>query len=207
MFKMHKKLIIGIVIGIVVVLFLAYNVFRYPTLFRSLHDESLNKKQVDMLVEKIKQKDDVHSLVAYFSYSGKTETIAKEIQTKVKGDLFEIERKEAYKNPYTQGNMEIRFNQKPELKKQVQNIKDYDVIFIGFPIWFHATPAIINSFIEEHDLKDKIIIPFCTSGGSDIDEAMSTFLNSCKDLAIYQEKRIANGDVVESWLQEIGLFK
>ena len=58
----------------------------------------------------------------------------------------------------------------------------YDVVFIGFPIWFHATPTPVNTFLESYDLTGKIIIPLCTSGGSDIEEAIPTFLNSCKNL-------------------------
>lgn len=82
----------------------------------------------------------------------------------------------------------------------------YDVVFIGFPIWFHATPAPVNTFLESYDFTGKIIIPFCTFGGSDIEEAIHTFLNSCKDLAVYQERRISNSSEIDSWLANIDLF-
>ena len=82
----------------------------------------------------------------------------------------------------------------------------YDVVFIGFPIWFHATPAPVNTFLESYDFTGKIIIPLCTSGGSDIEEAIPTFLNSCKNLAVYQERRIFNSSEIDSWLADIDLF-
>ena len=82
----------------------------------------------------------------------------------------------------------------------------YDVVFIGFPIWFHATPAPVNTFLESYDFTGKIIIPFCTFGGSDIEETIPAFLNSCKNLAVYQERRIFNSFEIDSWLANIDLF-
>ena len=82
----------------------------------------------------------------------------------------------------------------------------YDVVFIGFPIWFHAIPAPVNTFLESYDFTGKIIIPFCTFGGSDIEEAIPTFLNFCKDLAVYQERRIFNSSEIDPWLADIDLF-
>ena len=52
----------------------------------------------------------------------------------------------------------------------MENMEDYDIVFVGYPVWWHATPAPINTFLESYDLTGKLIIPFCTSGGSDIDE-------------------------------------
>ena len=92
------------------------------------------------------------------------------------------------------------------MKNTVENMDQYDVVFIGFPIWFHATPAPVNTFLESYDFTGKIIIPFCTFGGSDIEEAIPTFLNSCKNLAVYQERRIFNSSEIDSWLANIDLF-
>ncbi len=57
---------------------------------------------------------------------------------------------------------------RPVLKNKTENIADYEVIFIGYPIWWNLAPRVVNTFIESHDLKNKIIIPFATSGGSSI---------------------------------------
>lgn len=92
------------------------------------------------------------------------------------------------------------------MKNTVENMDQYDVVFIGFPIWFHATPAPVNTFLESYDLTGKTIIPLCTSGGSDIEEAIHTFFNSCRNLAVYQERRISNSSEIDSWLSNIDLF-
>ena len=203
--NLKKWLVLIMPILLLLILILAYNMFRFPAMFRNLKDESLSEDKVNALVEEMKQKDELKVLVAYFSYSGTTENVAKSLSSKINADLFKIEPKKEYKNVYIEGNNEIRFNKKPELKSTI--LEDYDVVFVGFPIWFHATPAPINTFLESYDLKGKLIIPFCTSGGSDISEAMPTFLNSSKDLAIYKERRIINTNVLDDWLEEIGLFK
>ena len=91
------------------------------------------------------------------------------------------------------------------MKNTVENMDQYDVVFIGFPIWF-ATPAPVNTFLESYDFTGKIIIPFCTFGGSNIEEAIPTFLNSCKNLAVYQERRIFNSSEIDPWLANIDLF-
>ena len=100
---------------------------------------------------------------------------------------------------------EIRSNARPSLTDTVENMAEYDVVFVGYPVWWHATPAPINTFLESYDLTGKLIIPFCTSGGSDIDETMPTFLNSCDGLAVYGERRISGTNQLDGWLSELGL--
>lgn len=75
----------------------------------------------------------------------------------------------------------------------------------GHAIWWHATPAPINTFLESYDLTGKLIIPFCTSGESDIDETMPTFLQSCDGLAVYGERRISGTSQLDGWLSELGV--
>lgn len=105
-----------------------------------------------------------------------------------------------------QSNSEIRNNERPALSDTVENMDEYDIVFVGYPVWWHATPAPINTFLESYDLTGKLIIPFCTSGGSDIDETMPTFLNSCEGLAVYAGKRLSNTSQIEAWLSELGLI-
>ena len=174
-------------------------------MFRILQDDSLSEAEVASLVES-KKSQDLNLLVAYFSYTGTTQGIAGEIRFKIDADLFRIEREEDYSDVYTESRSEIWQNDRSNLKNTVENMDQYDVVFIGFPIWFHATPAPVNTFLESYDFTGKIIIPFCTSGGSDIEEAIPTFLNSCKNLAVYQERRISNSSEIDSWLANIDLF-
>lgn len=194
-----------VVVLIVALLFGAYQWFRFPAAFRNLSDESLSAEQVNELKEELKAKEDKNVLVTYFSYSGTTRGVAETLSNQIGADLFEIAPKEDYSSLYPQSNMEIRRGERPELSSEVENMEEYDIIFIGYPVWFHATPAPINSFLENYDLTGKLIIPFCTSGGSDIDETMPTFLDSCEGLAVYGERRINGSSQIGSWLTELDL--
>lgn len=204
--KQKRGLITGIIFVLaIVLLFAAYNIFRFPARFRNLTDESLNEEAVAALKEEIAQKENKKILVAYFSYSGTTQSVAEQLSSRIGADLFEIAPAEEYSSLYLRSNREIRRGERPELSDAVENMEEYDIVFVGYPVWFHATPASVNSFLESYDLTGKLVIPFCTSGGSDIDETMPTFLDSCEGLAVYGEKRISSSGQIDSWLEELGL--
>lgn len=204
--KQKRGLITGIIFVLaIVLLFAAYNIFRFPARFRSLTDESLDEEAVAALKEEIAQKENKRILVAYFSYSGTTQSVAEQLSSRIGADLFEIAPAEEYSSLYLRYNREIRRGERPELSAEVENMEEYDIVFVGYPVWFHATPVPVNSFLESYDLTDKLIIPFCTSGGSDIDETMPTFLDSCEGLAVYGEKRISGSGQIDSWLEELDL--
>lgn len=169
--KQKRGLITGIIFVLaIVLLFAAYNIFRFPARFRSLTDESLDEEAVAALKEEIAQKENKRILVAYFSYSGTTQSVAEQLSSRIGEDLFEIAPAEEYSSLYLRSNREIRRGERPELSAEVENMEEYDIVFVGYPVWFHATPVPVNSFLESYDLTDKLIIPFCTSGGSDIDD-------------------------------------
>ena len=203
---MKKSLIICVVLGAVVIItFIGYNIYRHPTTFRNLSDKSLDEAQVNSLREKIRAKTDKKILVAYFSYSGTTKSVATALGEKTGADLFEITTKKAYSNLYLESNSQIRKNERPALADTVENMAKYDIIFVGFPVWWHATPAPVNTFLDSYDLKGKLIIPFCTSGGSNIKEPLPTFLNSCGGLAVYGGKLISETSQLDAWVTELDL--
>ena len=205
--KRKKGLIVKISVLVIIVLaFAGYNIYRYPTIFRTLSDNSLNDAQVEEVREEILSASGIKVLVAYFSYSGTTKNVANAISEKTGGDLFEIIPQDGYSNVYMESNREIRRNERPALTDTVENMEEYDIVFVGYPVWWHATPAPINTFLESYDLTGKLIIPFCTSGESDIDETMPTFLNSCDGLAVYGERRISWTGQLDEWLSELGLI-
>lgn len=119
-------------------------------------------------------KTDKKILVAYFSCSNTTKTIAQKIVQVTNGDLFEIKPKIPYTNADLnwmdkQSRSSIEMNNpdsRPEVASKIDNMEDYDYIFVGFPIWWYVAPTIINTFLESYDFSGKTIIPFCTSGGS-----------------------------------------
>lgn len=190
---------------VIVLLFAAYQVFRFPASFRRLSNGALSEAEVNSIRNEILADEDRRILVAYFSYSGTTRGVAASLSERLGADLFEISPREPYSNLYLESNMEIRRGERPELLEMVENIEEYDIVFVGYPVWFHATPAPVNSFLESHDLTGKLVIPFCTSGGSDIDETMPTFLESCDGMAVYGGRRIGGTGQLEGWLSELGL--
>ena len=119
-------------------------------------------------------KTDKKILVAYFSCSNTTKTIAQKIAQVTNGDLLEIKPKIPYTNADLnwmdkQSRSSIEMNNpdsRPEIASKIDNMEDYDYIFVGFPIWWYVAPTIINTFLESYDFSGKTIIPFCTSGGS-----------------------------------------
>ena len=114
-------------------------------------------------------------LVAYFSYSGTTKGYAEKIAEQACADLFEIQAAQPYTDAdvdWTDDNARVNYemktnpNSRPAITRKVENITDYDVVFVGFPIWWYIAPNIINTFLEAHDLKGKTIVPFFTSHSS-----------------------------------------
>lgn len=150
------------------------------------------------------------TLIAYFSHTGNTEEIAQEINALVGGDLVEIVEADPYPSDYQEcvdrAEQEKDQDARPETTTIIENMEDYDTVYIGYPIWWHDTPMIIYTFLESYDFSGKTVIPFCTSGGSDIDESMPTINSLCAEATIL-EGLTANGpEDVEGWLSEIGML-
>ncbi|MBV6670058.1 flavodoxin [Xanthomonas euvesicatoria pv. alangii] len=118
-----------------------------------------------------------HVLVAYFSRTGNTRVIAKQIQRARNADLFEIVPAAAYPEDYeqtvAQAQRERDSNFEPPLRATVQNISDYDTVFLGFPIWGQTAPPVIRSFLSAHDLSGKTLVPFITHGGYGLGTSLS----------------------------------
>lgn len=115
------------------------------------------------------------TLVAYFSASGNTASLAKRVAQAAKADLFEIKPVEPYTdadlrwtNPLARCNKEKIGKKNVPIADRVQNLDEYDLIFIGFPIWYYGAPNIIETFVKSYDFSGKKVALFATSGGSDI---------------------------------------
>ena len=111
-----------------------------------------------------------HILIAYFSWSGNTEQVAQEIQAQTGGDMFEIIPEEPYSDDYNETvarwHEERDSDARPAIAGEVENMEDYDIIFLGYPIWSSQLPAVNRTFLEQYDFSGKTIVPFCTHGGS-----------------------------------------
>ena len=155
-------------------------------------------------------------LVAYFSASGVTAKVAETLAEAIGADIFEIEPKV----PYTEADLNwmdkkarstIEMNDpasRPEIAIKRDNMKDYDTIFVGFPIWWYVAPTIINTFLESYDLTGKTIIPFATSGGSDIGKTNERLAPSCKGAKLMDGKvfKVSVGhQELAAWVEGLGL--
>ena len=148
-------------------------------------------------------------LVAYFSASGVTKSIAEKIANENGYDLFEIKPVD----PYTPADLDymdkqsrstIEMNDKSFRPPIVEScdVSGYDTVVIGFPVWWYTAPTIINTFIESVDLSGKTIKAFCTSGGTGIDGCVSDLQNAYPDLDFAKGMRFrGNVNGAKEWIE------
>ena len=161
--------------------------------------------------EKTKESKQMKVLVAYFSASGVTEGVAKQLADLTGGDLHKIQPEQ----PYTEADLDWRDkqsrssvemqdkNSRPAITDKLVNMQDYDVVYVGFPIWWYTAPTIINTFMESYDFKGKTVIPFATSGGSDIKKACEDLKAAYPDLNWKEGKLLnhASKDDLKKWVE------
>ena len=157
------------------------------------------------------------TLIAYFSVSGVTAKVAAELAQGQQADLFEI-RPEI---PYTKEDLDWTDKQsrstlemadvscRPALSGRVENMDDYDVVFVGFPIWWGREPSAVDTFLCGYDFAGKKIIPFCTSGGNDIGNTAERIRSLVGEGVCVDEGKRLGGDVSEDdlkiWTEGLGL--
>ena len=140
------------------------------------------------------------TLVAYFSATGVTKSVAENLAQAAEADLYEIKPVKPYLNgdlnwldQNARSTIEMKdWSSRPEIVDDNLSIEDYDRIFLGFPIWWYIAPTIINTFLEKHDFSGKTIILFATSGGSRFGSAIENLKNSVSDSTKIVEGRILN---------------
>ncbi|MBU5335555.1 flavodoxin [Intestinibacter bartlettii] len=157
------------------------------------------------------------SLVTYFSASGVTEKVAQKLAEAAGADLFEIKPEV----PYTSDDLNwmdkksrssVEMNDKsfrPAIAEKCNNISEYDVVYVGFPIWWYVAPTIINTFLESYDFSGKTIVLFATSGGSGFGKTVSELKGSVSDTTVIKEGKVFNSGISKeqllSWVNSLGL--
>lgn len=217
---MNKKVIaaIGAVIIIAVVGILVY-------MFTNSNSESTNNNNNesnnqlqnnnnDNNVSSDDTTNDGNILILYFSISGNTEAVANFIHDEVGGDIVKLETKETYPDDYNDlldvAQEEQSENARPELSTTIDNLDDYDTIFLGYPIWWGDMPMAIYSFLDNYDLSGKTIAPFVTSGGSGLSGTPSNIKNEepnanvVEGLSIYDSDARSSRNEVVDWLNGLG---
>ena len=150
-------------------------------------------------------------LVAYFSWGGTTRKVAQTIQEKTGGDLFEIKTETPYPKEYGPtteiAKKEKAENARPKLAGPLPDMKKYDVILLGYPIWWYIEPMAVKTFVEEQDLSGKTILPFATSGGSDITGSVADLRKALPNSQIKDGLLANSTGFIDDWLKENGLLK
>ena len=161
--------------------------------------------QIDSDKEKI--------LIVYFSHTGNTRKIAKQIHTNIGGDLIEIETIDKYPADHNeileQARKEINAGYKPALKTKIEGISEYTVFFLGYPNWWGTIPTPVSAFLAEYDLSGKIIAPFCTHGSAGLARTVEAIKKICPDSKVLDALGIGSSRVneaeseVSEWLSYI----
>lgn len=153
-------------------------------------------------------------LVAYFSASGVTERAAQRLSEVAGADLYEI-RPEV---PYSRADLDWTDKKsrssvemsdpasRPGIAGKLDGMDQYEVVFVGFPIWWYVAPTIINTFLEGYDLSGKTIVPFATSGGSGMGRTNERLAPSCPGATLLEGKLLNDSlsrEALQSWLKEI----
>lgn len=140
-----------------------------------------NKPQQDSQNSNKENMEKKTTLVAYFSATGTTKAAAEKLAEVVNGDLHEIQPEQPYtdadldwRNQQSRSSVEMKDkSSRPAIKNKVENMDQYDTVYIGFPIWWYIAPTIVNTFVEQYNLEGKTVIPFFTSGGSGKGETLN----------------------------------
>lgn len=157
------------------------------------------------------------ALVAYFSCTGTTKSVAEILADVAGADLYEIKPEVPYTaadlnwmDKKSRSTMEMKDpSSRPAISGKVSNMGEYDIVFLGFPIWWYVAPTIINTFLESYDFSGKTIILFATSGGSVFGKTVEKLKGSVSPDTKIKEGRILNGKPsrveLASWIKDLGL--
>lgn len=154
------------------------------------------------------------TLVTYVSYSGTTKRVAEKLASLLNADLVRLEPEQ----PYTSADLDWRDSNsrcnrehndpsmRPALKTTIGNLADYDVIYLGYPIWWNLVPQLVKTFLDNNDLSGKKVVPFATSGGSGIENSVSDLKKSYPNVSWQTGKllRTSTGDdEILKWTSEV----
>ena len=156
-------------------------------------------------------------LIAYFSCTGNTKKIAGYIAKTMTADQYEIIPEKPYStddlnynNPKSRTSLEQKDDsERPAIAGKVDHMDEYDVVFIGYPIWWGQAPHIISTFLESYDFSAKTVIPFCTSGSSEIEGSVPKLQSCCSDKTTWLTGKRFGGNAeaseVEKWVNSLEL--
>ena len=154
-------------------------------------------------------------LVAYFSATGNTRRVAQNLAKAVDADIYEIKPAKPYSdadldwtNKSSRSSVEMAdHSSRPEMIKDDFSVKDYETIYLGFPIWWYIAPTIVNTFLEKHDFSNKKIILFATSGGSGLGKSIDNIKTSVSDSTKVINGKVFNTNIsveeLKNWVETL----
>jgi flavodoxin len=158
-----------------------------------------------------KESNEMKTLVAYFSATGTTEALAKDLAEVTGATLYEIKPEVRYtaadldwRDKTSRSSVEMQDpGSRPAIVKDLEDADSYDLVYIGFPVWWYTAPTIINTFIEAYGFKGKTVIFFATSGGSSIDKANADFKSRYPEIDWKAGKTLNNASKAEikAWVE------
>lgn len=162
--------------------------------------------------------NDKKILIVYYSLrNGNTRIVAEEIQKNVGGDIFRIETVDAYPPVYNdvtkQAKQELESGYRPPLKSNVQNLNQYDIIYLGSPNWWNTIAPAVMTFLENNDLSGKTILPFITHEGSRLGASVTDIKKFCPNSTVLKGLPIRGGNVenagsdILKWLRDNQMIK
>ncbi len=156
-------------------------------------------------------------LIAYYSYSGNTQAVAKQIAEATGGTLFQITTSHKYPQEYSahtaQAQKELDNGFRPELTSKVKNMAQYDMVFVGSPNWRGSTAPAVKKFLESYDFKGKTVVPFFTNNGGGMQNCEIDMKKQLPDVAFAPAVTFpgrslgANKKALASWLSQVGDFE
>lgn len=209
---MNKKVII-LIIALIIVVVTGISIY---TLSKDDDNTTTANQQSDNTSVENNESDleAGNVLIVYFSQTGNTETVANIIHDNVGGDIVKLETTEAYPSDYDElvdyAQQEQQEDARPELSTVIENIEQYDTIFLGYPNWWGDMPMAIYTFLDTYDLSGKTIAPFITHGGSGLsgtpENIQEEELNASvtEGLAIDGDEASDSSEDVVEWLNSLG---
>lgn len=154
------------------------------------------------------------ALIVYYTKSGNTEILAKEIQKEIGADIFKIEVVNSYPEDYRKTTEVVKEEQSrgylPPIKEKVENLADYDTVYLGSPIWWGTYANPVATFLNENDLSNKRVVLFITHGGSGVAKSLSDLrkiqLNAEVEANVFSSKNVNTARIasdIKEWLNEI----
>lgn len=202
---MNKKIVF---LSAVIIILIGFGIYMISNKSNNKTTNNISSKSHDDINNK--EENNKKVAVIFFSVTGTTRNVAQKISNIIGGELIEIEPKEKYTSTDLNWNdsksrTSIECNDptsRPEIENSI-NV-DYDVIYLGYPIWWGDVPHIILTFMDNYKLDGKTVIPFCTSGETDINKSMVTLKKYNKNVNWIDGKRLSSSESeIKRWINSL----